>query len=76
MATNPIESMCLRVRHRERTIKRTQGSQMLQRWPGTVLLAYEETFRRVKGYAEIAPVLAMIETEQLEPQPAGTKTAT
>ncbi len=63
MSTNPIESMFSLVRHSERNIKRTRGSQMLQRWLGTVLLACERRFRRGKGYAEIAPVLAMIETE-------------
>jgi transposase-like protein len=75
ISTNPIESMFSLVRHSERTIKRTRGSQMLQRWLGTVLLACEGRFRRVKGDAEIAQVLAMIETEQTEPQPASTKKA-
>ncbi len=75
MSTNPIESMFSLVRHSERNIKRTRGSQMLQRWLGTVLLACEGRFRRVKGYAEIAQVLAMIETEQTEPQPTSAKKA-
>ncbi len=75
MSTNPIESMFSLVRHSERNIKRTRGSQMLQRWLGTVLLACEGRFSRVKGYAEIAQVLAMIESEQTEPQPASTKKA-
>lgn len=48
---------------------------MLQRWLGTVLLAREQHFRRVKGYTEIAQVLMTIETEQAEPQTASTKKA-
>jgi len=50
-------------------------SRNLQWWLGTVLLACEGRFRRVMGYAELAPVLAMIETEQTEPHPASTKKA-
>ena len=75
LSTNPIESMFSLVRHSERNIKRTRGSRMLQRWLGTVLLACEGRFRRVKGYAEIVPVMARIEAEQIEPQPASTKKA-
>lgn len=48
---------------------------MLQRWLGTVLLACERRFRRVKGYAAIAPVMVRIEAEQTEPQPASMKKA-
>ena len=75
LSTNPIESMFSLVRHSERNIKRTRGSRMLQRWLGTVLLACEGRFRSVKGYTEIAPVMARIEAEQAEPQPASTKKA-
>ncbi|NOU11842.1 MAG: IS256 family transposase [Nitrospira sp.] len=75
LSTNPIESMFSLVRHSERNIKRTRGSHMLQRWLGTVLLACEGRFRRVKGYAEIAPVMARLEAEQTEPQSAATKKA-
>lgn len=75
LSTNPIESMFSLVRHSERNIKRTRGSRMLQRWLGTVLLSCEGRFRRVQGYAEIAPVMARIEAEQAEPQPASTKKA-
>lgn len=75
LSTNPIESMFSLVRHSERNIKRTQGSRMLQRWLGTVLLACEQHFRRVKGYTEIAQVLTTIETEQAELQTAPTKKA-
>ncbi len=75
LSTNPIESMFSLVRHSERNIKRTRGSRMLQRWLGTVLLACEGRFRRVKGYAEITPVMARIKAEQTEPQSASTKKA-
>lgn len=76
MSTNPIESMFSLVRHSERNIKRTRGSAMLQRWLGTVLLYCEKQFRRVKGFAEIAQVMATIEREQAEPHtPSRTKAA-
>ncbi len=75
MSTNPIESLFSLVRHSERNIKRSRGSAMLQRWLGTVLLYGEQQFKRVKGFAGIAQVLATIEAEQAEPQPVHTKKA-
>ena len=75
MSTNPIESMFSLVRHSERNIKRTRGSLMLQRWLGTVLLYCEKQFRRVKGVAEIAQVIAAIEAEHAEQQLVQTKKA-
>jgi transposase-like protein len=75
MSTNPIESMFSLVRHSERNIKRTRGSTMLQRWLGTVLLYCEGRFKKVKGYAGMAQVIAAIEAEQVEQQPVQTKKA-
>lgn len=75
LTTNPIESMFSLVRHSERNIKRTRGSLMLQRWLGTVLLSCESRFRRVKGYAEIAQVMATIEAVNAEPPLVQTKKA-
>jgi transposase-like protein len=75
LSTNPIESMFSLVRHSERNIKRSRGSAMLQRWLGTVLLYCEQQFKRVKGFAGIAQVLATIEAERAEPQSASTKKA-
>jgi putative transposase len=75
MSTNPIESMFALVRHSERHITRIRGSAMLQRWLGTVLLYCEKQFRRVKGVAGIAQVLATIEAEHAEPQSTPTKKA-
>ena len=75
LSTNPIESMFSLVRHSERNIKRSRGSAMLQRWLGTVLLYCEQQFNRVKGYAEIAQVLATIEAEQAKPQSTPTTKA-
>ena len=60
LSTNPIESMFSLVRHSERNIKRSRGSAMLQRWLGTVLLYCEQQFKRVKGFAGIAQVMATI----------------
>ena len=75
LSTNPIESMFSLVRHSERNITRTRGSMMLQRWLGTVLLYCEQQFKRVKGFAGIAQVIATIEAERTEPQPVQTKKA-
>jgi putative transposase len=75
MSTNPIESMFSLVRHSERNITRTRGSTMLQRWLGTVLLYCEGQFKKVKGYAGMAQVIAAIEAEQAEQQPVQTKKA-
>jgi transposase-like protein len=75
MSTNPIESMFSLVRHSERNIKRTRGSAMLQRWLGTVLLYCEQQFKRVKGFAEMAQVMATIEAEYAEKQPSSTTKA-
>lgn len=75
LSTNPIESPFSLVRHSERTIKRSRGSVMLQRWLGTVLLYCEQQFKRVKGFAGIVQVLATIEVEQAESQSASTKKA-
>jgi transposase-like protein len=75
LTTNPIESMFSLVRHSERNIKRTRGSAMLQRWLGTTLLYCESRFKRVKGYAEIAQVMATIEAVHAEPPLVQTKKA-
>ena len=75
MSTNPIESMFSLVRHSERNIKRTRGSMMLQRWLGTVLLYCEQQFKRVKGFAGMAQVIATIKAEHAEPQSAPTTKA-
>ena len=72
LSTNPIESMFSLVRHRERNIKRSRGSAMLQRWLGAGLLYCEQPCKRVNGFAGIAQVLATIEAE---PQSASTKKA-
>ncbi len=63
------------VRHSERNIKRTRGSRMLQRWRGTVLLYCEKQFKRVKGFAGIAQVIATIKAEQAEQPSAPMKKA-
>ena len=48
---------------------------MLQRWLGTVLLYGEQQFKRVKGFAGIAQVIATIKAEHTEPQSVPTKKA-
>lgn len=64
--TNPIESMFSTVRDCEGNIKRYRNSAMSQRWLATVLLHCEKGFRRVKGYLDIAEVIATIEQIQEE----------
>lgn len=51
-STNPIESMFSTVRNCE--------------WLGSVLLYCEQGFKRVKGYAAIKQVVAVIEAKQAE----------
>jgi transposase-like protein len=63
-STNPIESMFSTVREREGNIKRYRSSTMSQRWLASVLLHCEKGFRRVKGYGNIAEVIANIEKEE------------
>ncbi|MDF0652083.1 MAG: transposase [Nitrospira sp.] len=75
LSTNPIESMFSLVRHSERNLKRTRGTAMLQRWLGTVLLYGESRFKRVKGYGEIAQVIAAIGAGHAEPHSVQTKKA-
>lgn len=65
-STNPIESMFSTVRDCEGNLKRYRGSQMAQRWLGAVLLHCEQGFRRIKGYAAIKTVMAVIEAQQAE----------
>lgn len=64
--TNPIESMFSTVRDCENNIKRYRKGGMTQRWLASVLLHCETGFKRIKGYAEIAAVVAAIEAEQAE----------
>ena len=75
LSTNPIESMFSLVRHSERNITRSRRSAMLQRWLGTVLLYCEQQFKRVKGFAGIAQVLATIEAKHAEQHLVQTKKA-
>lgn len=65
-STNPIESMFATVRACEGNIKRYRGSRMSQRWLAAICLHCEKGFRRVKGFASIPDVIAMIEVEQAD----------
>jgi hypothetical protein len=70
-----MESLFSLVRQSERSIKRPRGSAIFPRWLGTVLLYCEQQFKRVKGFAAIAQVIATIEAEHAEPQSTQTKKA-
>ncbi|MCG3773111.1 MAG: hypothetical protein JW384_04341 [Nitrosomonadaceae bacterium] len=48
-------------------LRQTGAGKMLQRWLGTVLLHCEQQLKCVKGFAEIAEVMATIEVEHVEP---------
>jgi transposase-like protein len=65
-STNPIESMFSTVRDCENNIKRYRKGGMAQRWLAAVVLHCENGFKKVKGFAEIAAVVAAIEKEQEE----------
>ena len=60
-STNPIESMFSMVRDCESNIKRYRNSKMRQRWLAAVLLHCEQRFKRVKGHASIAAVVAAMD---------------
>jgi putative transposase len=64
--TNAIESMFSTVRDCEGNIRRYRKGGMTQRWLASVLLHCEKGFNRIKGYAEIAAVVAAIEAEQAD----------
>jgi len=63
-STNPIESMFSSVRHCERNIKRYRSTNMAQRWLAASLLHSEKSFRRVKGFRDIAQAIKNIDAEQ------------
>ena len=65
-STNPMESMFFMVGDCEGNLQRYRGSEMAQRWLGDVLLHCGQGFRRIKGYAAIKRVRAVIETQQAE----------
>ena len=65
-STNPIESMFSTVRDCENNIKRYRKGTMAQRWLAAVVLHCEKGFKKVKGFLEIAAVVAAIEKEQEE----------
>ena len=67
MSTNPIESMLSLAHHCEHNCRRTHGIAMLQRWLGSVLFYCEGQFKKMKGYAGLAQVVATIGVQQSEP---------
>lgn len=65
-STNPIESMFSVVRGCEKNVKNPRGSRMRQRWLAAILLHCEKSFRKVKGYRDIALVVSSIVEELQE----------
>ena len=56
-------------------ISHVHGEMRCSNWRGTVWLYCEQQFKRVKGFAGIAQVIATIKAEHADPQSAPTKKA-
>jgi len=52
--TNPIESMLSVCRERSRNVKRWRGGEMVLRWTAAGMLDAERSFRRVRGFRDLA----------------------
>jgi transposase-like protein len=65
VTTNPIESALEIVKSNSRRVKRWNGSSMVLRWVGTGLVKAENQFRRVRGYAALPGLIAVLENESL-----------
>lgn len=57
-STNPIESMLSICRERARNVKRWRGGEMALRWTAAGMLDAERSFRRVKGFRDLAKLQA------------------
>jgi putative transposase len=60
-STNPIENMHGTLRKVTRNVKRWRGGSMALRWTITAMVEAERTFRRVKGYRDLAQLTAALE---------------
>jgi len=59
-STNPIESMLSICRERGRNVKRWRGGEMALRWTAAGMLDAERSFRRVKGFRDLAALQAAL----------------
>jgi transposase-like protein len=57
-STNPVESMIEIVRNRCRNVKNWRDGDMRLRWAAAGMLAAQEQFRRVRGYAQLPALRA------------------
>ena len=57
-STNPVESMIEIVRNRSRNVKNWRDGDMRLRWAAAGMLAAQEQFRRVRGYAQLPALRA------------------
>jgi len=69
MSTNPIESIFDKVRVKSSRVKNwSSGSDQVSRWSATILLDAEKRFRTLKGYKDIAKLIAELKTFNLQEQ--------
>lgn len=59
-STNMIESCYSAVGNLCRNVKRWRGERMAMRWAGTMLLATEKRFHRIRGYREMPVLIARL----------------
>lgn len=58
--TNAAESLLSRTRHVKRNVKRWRSGQMMLRWVAAGVLEAGKGFRRVKGYADMPMLVAVL----------------
>ena len=64
--TNPIENCFSSTRHLCRNVKRWRNDDMAVRWAGTMLLAAEKKFRRVRGFREMPFLVSVLRKDEVD----------
>lgn len=59
--TNPIENLNSSLARYTRNVKRWRGGLMIQRWVSAALIEAQKKFRRVRGYKEMATLIARLD---------------
>jgi hypothetical protein len=60
MTSNPVESMISIARATNRNVTRWRDGQMVLRWTAAGMLNAERSFRRIKGYKQMAQLVAAL----------------
>ena len=68
-STNMFESVYSRGEGLTKRVKRWRNDDMVNRWPGAVLLRAEKGFRRIRGYREL-PILTNALAARIDSQQA------